>query len=147
MVTNVVVSSLKRQRPVPRILLRCLRSKTMCLEKRPAGSRLHANVAVADGELAFVTSANFTGTHWIRILKSTCASGAVGPGASSASTSGLRLLAGRSFPGSRIPDESPIQRKHLVEYAGSLIPTRSLYRLGHVDLASGGLNRYRGSPV
>lgn len=31
------------------------------LEKRPAGSRLHAKVAVADGELAFVTSANFTG--------------------------------------------------------------------------------------
>lgn len=31
------------------------------LEKRPAGSRLHAKVAVADGELAFITSANFTG--------------------------------------------------------------------------------------
>jgi phosphatidylserine/phosphatidylglycerophosphate/cardiolipin synthase-like enzyme len=31
------------------------------LEKRPAGSRLHAKVAVADGEVAFVTSANFTG--------------------------------------------------------------------------------------
>jgi phosphatidylserine/phosphatidylglycerophosphate/cardiolipin synthase-like enzyme len=31
------------------------------LEMRPAGSRLHAKVAVADGELAFVTSANFTG--------------------------------------------------------------------------------------
>ena len=31
------------------------------LEKRPAGSRLHAKVAVADGELAFVTSAIFTG--------------------------------------------------------------------------------------
>jgi len=31
------------------------------LEKRPAASRLHAKVAVADGEVAFVTSANFTG--------------------------------------------------------------------------------------
>ncbi len=31
------------------------------LEKRPTGSRLHAKVAVADGEVAFVTSANFTG--------------------------------------------------------------------------------------
>lgn len=31
------------------------------LERRPAGSRLHAKVAVADGRLAFVTSANFTG--------------------------------------------------------------------------------------
>lgn len=31
------------------------------LEKRPASSRLHAKVAVADGELAFVTSANLTG--------------------------------------------------------------------------------------
>lgn len=31
------------------------------LEKRPPGSRLHAKVAVADGELAFITSANFTG--------------------------------------------------------------------------------------
>lgn len=31
------------------------------LEKRPMGSRLHAKVAVADGEVAFVTSANFTG--------------------------------------------------------------------------------------
>jgi phosphatidylserine/phosphatidylglycerophosphate/cardiolipin synthase-like enzyme len=30
-------------------------------EKRAAGSRLHAKVAVGDGELAFVTSANFTG--------------------------------------------------------------------------------------
>ena len=31
------------------------------IEKRPAGSRLHAKVAVADGEIAFVTSANLTG--------------------------------------------------------------------------------------
>jgi cardiolipin synthase len=31
------------------------------IEKRPAGSRLHAKVAVADGETAFVTSANLTG--------------------------------------------------------------------------------------
>lgn len=31
------------------------------LEKRPEGSRLHAKVAAADGEVAFVTSANFTG--------------------------------------------------------------------------------------
>jgi cardiolipin synthase len=31
------------------------------LEKRPVGSRLHAKVAVADGEVAFVTSANLTG--------------------------------------------------------------------------------------
>jgi phosphatidylserine/phosphatidylglycerophosphate/cardiolipin synthase-like enzyme len=31
------------------------------LEKRPAGSRLHAKVVIADGEVAFVTSANFTG--------------------------------------------------------------------------------------
>jgi phosphatidylserine/phosphatidylglycerophosphate/cardiolipin synthase-like enzyme len=31
------------------------------IAKRPAGSRLHAKVAVADGEFAFVTSANFTG--------------------------------------------------------------------------------------
>lgn len=31
------------------------------VEKRPAGSRLHAKVALADGEMAFVTSANFTG--------------------------------------------------------------------------------------
>ena len=30
-------------------------------EKRPVGSRLHAKVALADGEFAFVTSANFTG--------------------------------------------------------------------------------------
>jgi phosphatidylserine/phosphatidylglycerophosphate/cardiolipin synthase-like enzyme len=31
------------------------------IEKRIAGSRLHAKVAIADGELALVTSANFTG--------------------------------------------------------------------------------------
>ncbi len=31
------------------------------IEKRPVGSRLHAKVAVADGEIAFVTSANLTG--------------------------------------------------------------------------------------
>lgn len=31
------------------------------LEKRPLGSRLHAKVAIADGEVAFITSANFTG--------------------------------------------------------------------------------------
>ena len=31
------------------------------IEKRPPGSRLHAKVAVADGEFAFVTSANLTG--------------------------------------------------------------------------------------
>ncbi len=31
------------------------------IEKRPTGARLHAKVAVADGELAFVTSANLTG--------------------------------------------------------------------------------------
>jgi phosphatidylserine/phosphatidylglycerophosphate/cardiolipin synthase-like enzyme len=31
------------------------------LDKRPSGSRLHAKVAVADAEVAFVTSANLTG--------------------------------------------------------------------------------------
>jgi phosphatidylserine/phosphatidylglycerophosphate/cardiolipin synthase-like enzyme len=31
------------------------------IEKRPAGSRLHAKVAVADAEFAFITSANLTG--------------------------------------------------------------------------------------